>query len=45
MQFSAGFQKLFSGCPVDGAVDTAASQQGFVGGIDDGIDLEGGDIS
>jgi hypothetical protein len=30
--------------PVDGAVDAAAAQKGAVGGIDDRIDIERGDV-
>jgi hypothetical protein len=30
---------------MDGAVDTAATKQGFVGGVDDGVDAELGDIA
>lgn len=29
---------------MDGAVDAAAAEEGGVGGVDDGVDLEGGDI-
>ena len=30
---------------MDGAVDTAAPQKGFIGGVDDGIHFEAGDIA
>ncbi|KAI9163809.1 Calcium channel YVC1 [Paramyrothecium foliicola] len=30
---------------VDGAVDAAAAEEGAVGGVDDGVDLEGGDVA
>ena len=41
-QFSAGFQQPWSSNPVDRAVDASASQQGRLGGVYDGVELEGG---
>ena len=42
---SAAFrQKLRPGGSVDGAVHSAAAQQGFLGGVDDGVHLHFGDI-
>ena len=41
---AAFFQKLGTGCPVDGSIHSAASQQAFIGRIDNGIHLHGGDI-
>ena len=39
------FQKLWARSPVDGTVHTPAAQERVVGSVDDGIDLERGDIS
>ncbi|KAG9610676.1 hypothetical protein KCV01_g2988, partial [Aureobasidium melanogenum] len=40
----AGRQKAFSRRPVDRPVDPAAAQEGLVGGVDDGIHVQGCDV-
>ena len=37
-------QQLGPGDTVNGAINTATAQQGIVGGVDDGIHLQGGDV-
>ena len=41
----AGIEQAGAGCAVDGAVDSSSTQEGAVGGVDDGIDLLGGDVT
>src|SRR5512133_410049 len=43
-QSGAFLQQPRPGGPVNGAVDATATQQGVVGGIDDGIHCQGGDV-
>lgn len=38
-------QQRGSGCPVDGTVHPATAQQGIVGGVDDRITIEFGDVT
>lgn len=44
MERAAFAQQTPPGGGVDGAVDAAAAQEGFVGCVDDGVDGEGGDV-
>ena len=37
-------QQVRAGGAVDGAVDASSAEQGLVGGVDDGVDREGGDV-
>jgi hypothetical protein len=37
-------QKLRSGGAMDGAIDAAAAEQRFIGGVDDGVNAQGGDV-
>src|SRR5262249_22628654 len=37
-------EKVRGGGAVDGAIDAAAAEQRSVGGVDDGLDIEGGDV-
>ena len=37
--------ELRSGGAVDGAVDAAAAEQALIGGVDDGVDVERGDVA
>jgi hypothetical protein len=41
---AAFFQKLSARSAVDGAIYTTAAQEGVVGGVDDGVNLERGNI-
>src|SRR6185312_7055766 len=43
-QLAAGVEERGSRRPVDGAVDTAAAQQRRIGGVDDRVDGERGDV-
>ena len=45
VQRAALFQKLRAGRAMDRAIDAAAAQQAFVGGVDDRIDVEPGDVA
>ena len=45
VQFAAGGEQFWAGCAVNGAVHSAAAQQGGVGGVDDGVNREAGDVS
>ena len=38
-------EELFAGCAVDGAVDAAAAEERRVGGIDDGVRVELGNVA
>jgi hypothetical protein len=38
-------QQIGTGGAVNGAVDTAAAEQRFIGGVDDGVDVELGDVA
>ncbi len=44
-QGPTGGQQLRPRRPMDGAIDSAATQQGLVGGVDDGIDRQTGTLS
>lgn len=43
-QFPALFEQFRSSGSMDGAINTTAAQQGFIGGIDDRVDLELADV-
>ena len=45
VELAAGFQELWTGGAVDCSVDASASAQGVIGGVDDGVDGEAGDVS
>jgi len=44
IQCSAFGQQLGTGCAVNGAIDTTAAEQRIVGGIDDCVHLQCGDV-
>ena len=44
-QGTAGGEQARAGGMMDGPIDTAAAKQGLVGGVDDGVDAELGDIA
>ena len=44
-ELGAGFEQSRAGRPVDGSVDSSASQQGLVRRVDDGVDLLLGDVA
>jgi hypothetical protein len=44
-QGKAFFEQLRAGGAVDRAVDAAAAEQGFVGGVDDGVHVQFGDVA
>ena len=44
IQGAAFFQQLRTGGPVDGPIHTPATDKGFVGGVDDGVNSLPGDI-
>lgn len=44
VQCAAFAQEAAAGGGVDGAVDAAAAEEGFVGCVDDGVEGQGGDV-
>src|ERR1700733_12727286 len=45
LELAAGLQKLRSGGAMDSAVNSAAAQKRAIGGIDDGVQCQAGDIA
>src|SRR3954453_12419731 len=44
IQGRALVHKFAAGCAMNGAIDAAPSHEGGVGGVDDGVDCEGGEV-
>jgi hypothetical protein len=44
VELATGLEELWSGCGVDGAVNTSSTEQAVVGSIDDCVELQLSDI-
>ena len=44
VQRAALFQQIGTGRAMDGTIDAAAAQQRFIGGVDDGVQSQRGDV-
>ena len=45
VELAAGLEEVRAGGAVDGSVNSSASEEGVIGGVDDSVDGEAGDVS